>query len=181
MTIDNLSNGTDKSFDDPTNSTTVNNCNNNINSRQEEALRYHSYNFNVIPIPKPGEKIGHTWDEKEKKFVDEIADGKSAKGYGSWSPWQSEQQTLEDVRKLFKDKKECNIAILTGKVSRIIVFDIDGEEAEKHFDKLVESLGDIEIVNAIKNTMQTKSGSRQGKHIILRFNAEDFKNGRDQN
>jgi hypothetical protein len=147
----------------------------------EKALYYHSYGFNIIPIPKRGEKIGQTWDEKEKKFVDEIADGKSAKGYVSWSQWQSKQQTSEDITKLFHDKKDCNIAILTGKVSRIIAFDIDGEEAEKYFDKVVESLGDTETENAIKNTMQTKSGSGQGKHIILRFNPEDFQNGRDQN
>lgn len=89
------------------------------------------------------------------------------------------QQTPEDISKLFNDKKNCNIAILTGIISRIIVFDIDGDEAEKHFDTLVESLCDTEIENVIKNTMQTKSGSGQGKHVVLRFNPKDFQNGQE--
>jgi DNA polymerase, archaea type len=182
MTNYNLSHETDKSFDNSASSNTVNNCNNDddlSNQQEEEALHYHSCNFNVIPIPKPGEKIRKVWNEQQQTFVDEIADGKSAKGYGPWSQWQSKYQTPDDVIKLFKDKKDCNIAILTGKVSRIIAFDIDGEDAEKYFDRVVESLGDTEIENDVKNTMKTKSGSGQGKHIILGFNPEDFQNGQE--
>jgi DNA polymerase elongation subunit (family B) len=181
MTTNIFSEDTDKHFDNSASSAKVNNRNedNNISSRQEEALYYHSLNFNVIPIPKPGEKIAQVWSEEKQAFFDEIADGKSAKGYGSWNEWQSKQQTPEDVTKLFQDKKDCNITILTGIISRIIVFDIDSDEAEKHFDKLVESLGDTEIENVIKNTMQTKSGSGQGKHVVLRFNPKDFQNGQE--
>ena len=106
MTNDNLSHETDKSFDNSASSNTVNNSNDdNLSNQQEEALHYHYYNFNVIPIPKPGEKIREVWNEKEQTFVDEIADGKSAKGYNSWSLWQSKQQTPEDVIKLFQDKR----------------------------------------------------------------------------
>ena len=110
----------------------------NIN-RINEAVKYNSHEINIIPVPKPGEKIGQVWNEKEQTFSDEIADGKSAKGYGSWSLWQSKQQTSKDITKLFHDKKDCNIAILTGKVSRIIAFDIDGEEAQSYFNDIVKS------------------------------------------
>ena len=34
----------------------------------------------------------------------------------------------------------------------MIAFDIDDEETEKTFDKVVQGLGDIEIENVIKNT-----------------------------
>lgn len=87
MTNDNLSDKTDKSFDN-SNSNTVNRNNDNISSMQEEALYYHSLNFNVIPIPIPGEKIAQVWSEEKQAFFDEVADGKSAKGYGSWNEWQ---------------------------------------------------------------------------------------------
>ena len=46
-----------------------------------------------------------------------------------------------------------NIAIVTGKVSRIIAFDIDGEEVRACFYKAVESLGDEELETALKHTL----------------------------
>src|SRR3954454_21510837 len=101
----NLTEDNDKSFP----STSINNI--NFANTLEAALYYNSLGFNVIPIPKPNERIGLT-----------VADGKSAKGYGSWSQWISKKQTKEDVRKLFEDKRDCNIGIITGSISSIIVF-----------------------------------------------------------
>jgi bifunctional DNA primase/polymerase-like protein len=85
----------------------------------------------------------------------------------------NKRQTSEDITTLFKDKKDCNIAIITGRVSKIIAFDIDGKEAGVYFDQVIESL-DERIKNAIRNTMQTKTGSSEGKHIIIGFNPEEF-------
>jgi hypothetical protein len=44
---------------------------------------------------------------------------------------------LRDVERRFHGKKDCSIAILTGTVSGMIAFDIDGE-VQKHFDKMIE-------------------------------------------
>jgi hypothetical protein len=75
-----------------------------------------------------------------------------------------------DVIQLFQVKKDCNIAVLTGKVSTKFAFDIDGENAEKCFEEAVKSLDDQEIKDAIKNTMQTRTGSGCDKHVILGLN-----------
>jgi hypothetical protein len=45
-----------------------------------------------------------------------------------------------------------NVSFYDIKQNDMIAFDIDGEEAEKHFDKVVEGFGDTEIENVIKNT-----------------------------
>jgi Bifunctional DNA primase/polymerase, N-terminal len=150
--------------------------NNNFDS-EKEALYYKSQGFNVIPIPKPGEKIGQIYDEKLQKFVDEISDGKSAKGYGSWSELQHEGQTVENVIGSFQNKKNSNIAIITGNASKIVAFDNDGQEAERKFDEVVRNLDDVEIKSALNNTMQSKTGSGIGKHVIIGFNPEEFQNG----
>lgn len=142
-----------------------------------KALYYHSYyDINTVPIPKPGEKIGQVWDEEKQILLDIAADGKSAKGYNSWSYWRSKQQTADDVIGLFSDKPDCNIAALTGKVSKIIAFDIDGEAAQKYFDQIIGGIDDEEIKNCIYNTMQTKTGSGCGKHVVIAINPDEFQN-----
>jgi hypothetical protein len=102
------------------------------------------------------------------------ADGKSAAGYESWKELQKQRQELEDVVKRFEGKGDCNIAVLTGTALGVVAFDIDGEEAQEHFDKVVEKLSDIDVSTAIKNTMVTKTGSGHGKHIIFRVNTAEF-------
>ncbi|MDN5868778.1 MAG: bifunctional DNA primase/polymerase, partial [Candidatus Nitrosocosmicus sp.] len=138
----------------------------------EAALSYNSKGWNVIPIPKPGEIIRKTWDANLQKSVDIKADGKSAEGYGFWDPWKQNKQTKEDVIRLFKDRDNCNLALVTGKVSSIIAFDIDGKDAKDHFFSTIEKLNDPAIKDAIKNTMQTKTGSGNGIHIIIKYNTK---------
>ena len=150
------------------------NYNTNFDS-EKEALYYKSQGFNVTAIPKPGEKVGQIYDDNLQKFVDEIADGKSAKGCGSWSKLQHEGQTVENVTESFQNKSS-NIAIITGKASKIVAFDIDGDEAERKFDEVIKNLDDIQIKSALDKTMQSKTGSGHGKHIIIGFNPEEFQN-----
>lgn len=141
--------------------------------RLQDALNYHAEGYNVIPIPKPGQPatgISNNDAEASSKY----ADGKSAKGYGPWGELQSQLQTLEDVERRFQNKEDCNIAILTGTVLGILAFDIDGEEAQKHFDKMIETLGDSQIADAMRNTMQTRTGGSYGRHIILHVNPPEF-------
>ena len=141
--------------------------------RLQDALDYHSNSFNVIPIPKPGQVVAEVLSNDGQPSTIK-ADGKSAKGYGPWCVMQSQPQTLEDVERRFQDKEDCNIAILTGTVLGTIAFDIDGEEAQNHFDRMIEGLGDPQIADAIGNTMQTRTGGPYGRHIILRVNPLEF-------
>jgi hypothetical protein len=122
--------------------------------RLQDALGYHSNSFNVIPIPKPGQLVAEVLSNNGQPSTIK-ADGKSAKGYGPWCGLQSQPQTLEDVEQRFKGKEDCNIAILTGTALGTIAIDIDGKEAQKHFDKMIDSLGDPQISDAIRNTMQS--------------------------
>lgn len=82
----------------------------------------------------------------------------------------------QDITELFRDKPDCNIAVITGSVSNIIAFDIDGEEAGDYFEDITKGIDDIEIRTAIRATMKTKTGSGIGKHILLAFNVQEFQN-----
>jgi len=140
------------------------------------AIHYHyTYGFNVIPIPKPSDKSLQSSESGDSRKSDAIiSDGKSSSGYEPWKGLQVQKQQKEDVIRRFQDKPDCNIAVLTGTSLGVLAFDIDGEEAQTHFDEIVERLADNETLTAIKNTMQTKTGSGFGKHIIFRFDPAEF-------
>jgi len=113
-------------------------------------------------------------DNDSRKSYASITDGKSAAGYESWKQLQLQRQVMEDVVKRFEGKGDCNIAVLTGTALGVLAFDIDGDEAQEYFDKVVEKLADSEISTAIKNTMITKTGSGHGKHIVFRVDTIEF-------
>jgi hypothetical protein len=141
----------------------------------ETAIHYHNaYSFNVIPISKPGEKSTQHLEDGESNSQAIKADGKSAAGYESWKQLQVQRQEHEDVVRRFEDKGDCNIAVITGTALGVLAFDIDGNEAQEHFDKAVEKLADTDISTAIKNAMITKTGSDNGKHIIFRVDPTEF-------
>jgi hypothetical protein len=59
------------------------------------------------------------------------------------------------------------------KISRIIAFDIDGEEASARFNRAVESLNDEELKTALKYTLCIKTGSGN-TNIVIGFRQEEF-------
>ena len=121
----------------------------------EKARDYFSKEYNVIPIPPPGKPI-NVWEEETKKYTRKIADGKSAEGYGSWKHLINNRQSKEDFESRFKDKPDCNIAIISGKVSQAFSIDIDGDAGRKYFDDKIAEGGDEEIRSAIQNTLKIK-------------------------
>ena len=138
----------------------------------ENARNYFSAEYNVIPIPPPGESV-NVWEEETKEYTKKVADGKSAEGYGSWKHLINNRQSKEDFESRFKDKPNCNIAIISGKVSQAFSIDIDGEEGRKYFyDKIGES-DDEEIKNAIRNTLKIKTGGGNSQ-ILLGCNPNEF-------
>jgi hypothetical protein len=71
---------------------------------------------------------------------------------------------------------QCNVAIVTGRISRILTFDIDGDMAKEQFNRVVEGLDNDEghiIKTAIKNTMSIKTGGGN-INLIVGFNPDDF-------
>jgi hypothetical protein len=58
-------------------------------STLKTAIHYHStYNFNVIPIPKPCENKGQCLEDGDSRPEVAMANGKSAAGYESWKDLQ---------------------------------------------------------------------------------------------
>jgi Bifunctional DNA primase/polymerase, N-terminal len=75
------------------------------------ALRLRARGLNVIPVPRP-DGVLH--------------DGK--KPIVQWRDYQSQPQTEAEVRRLFDDGPS-NIAIITGRVSDVVVVDVDSKPA----------------------------------------------------
>lgn len=119
------------------------------NSIFEYATSYHNKGYSIIPL------IG------------------KRPGVSSWQKNQSSTATMEEVRSWFSETNDYNIGIITGKISKIICLDIDGNDAEKHFDNIIDLIDDKEIQNAINNTIQIRTGGGN-LHVVVGFNPQEF-------
>ncbi len=75
---------------------------------------------------------------------------------GPWSPYAQEPATLEQVARWFREKPHANVAIITGRVSGIVVADADGEEGVAELRR-----------RGLPKTPTARSGSG-GLHAYLR-------------
>jgi hypothetical protein len=92
----------------------------------------------------------------------------------SWEPYKTTFAPEGQLEVWFSNgHAENNIAIVTGKISRIIAFDIDGEEASICFDRAVESLDDEGLKTALKYTLCIKTGSGN-TNIVIGFRQEEY-------
>jgi hypothetical protein len=74
---------------------------------------------------------------------------------GSWEPYQRKLAPNEQIEVWFSNGHAANnIAIVTGRISHIVAFDIDGEEALGRFNRAVESLDDEGPKTVLKDTMR---------------------------
>ncbi len=101
----------------------------------QQALEYYKQGYSIIPLTP-----------------------KTKRAAIRWARYQKVRANKEQIQIWF-EKTVYDIAILTGKVSGIIEFDIDGEEATLHFHKAVEAIEDEAVRKNIKNTMKIKTGS----------------------
>jgi hypothetical protein len=120
----------------------------------DHALEYFRKDFSVIPIVPRGKKPAiQSWESNKTIRADET----------QIVQWFSNSQ--------------CNVAIVTGRISRILTFDIDGNVAKEQFNQIVEGLYNDDdgaiIKTAIKNTMSIKTGGGN-TNVIVGFNPEDF-------
>lgn len=78
----------------------------------EHAQRLHARGLNVIPVPRP----------------DACHDGKVPAL--PWRRWQTNRQTETDILAMFpRGGDDCNIAVITGAVSEVVVVDVDSPDA----------------------------------------------------
>jgi Bifunctional DNA primase/polymerase, N-terminal len=91
-----------------------------------------------------------------------------------WEPYQRTFPDYEQTEEWFSNgHAQNNIAIVTGKISRIIAFDVDGKEASACFNRAAESLDDEGLKTALKYTLCIKTGSGN-TNIVIGFRQEEF-------
>jgi len=85
------------------------------------ALSYLKLGFSVIPLKG-------SWYSKGTNIEDRLKDSK-APLLPSWKPYQFRQPSPSELNPWFRKWPKANIAIITGRVSGIVVVDFDSEEA----------------------------------------------------
>jgi hypothetical protein len=128
-----------------------------MNTSLEYAIEYYNKGFSVIPIIN-----------KDKKPAIQ-----------SWELNKATRANEKQIHQWFSNVGSTNnIAIVTGRISAIIAFDIDGFAAKEHFYRTVEGLDDDSLNSIIHNTTHVRTGSGN-TNIIVGFNPqqnEEIKN-----
>lgn len=125
------------------------------NNLLQQALEYAENGLSVIPInPNPEDT------QFKKPFV-------------SWKQFQSRIATKEEITQWWTKWENANIGIITGKVSKIAVVDIDGER-----DETTGEIIKIAPHEDIPETLKAESGSG-GIHFYYRYdkNEGEVRNG----
>jgi len=82
----------------------------------------------------------------------------------NWKEYQERLPTVEEVAKWFTENPLANIAIITGKVSNLVVFDLDSKEAEKYANEK----------GGFPTTVRVKTG--KGYHVYMKHPGIDIHN-----
>jgi Bifunctional DNA primase/polymerase, N-terminal len=91
----------------------------------------------------------------------------------SWEPFKTTYATNEQAEEWFSNGYAGNnIAIVTGKISRVFALDIDGEEGNACFNRAVESLDD-DVKTALKHSLCIRTGSGN-TNIVIGLRQEEF-------
>jgi P4 family phage/plasmid primase-like protien len=85
----------------------------------------------------------------------------------SWEAFQIRHATNEEIENWFDVNPNYNLAIVTGAISKVIGFDMDGPTAVKRIEEKIPKMSSS-LREALANTMKTRTGSG-GEHIILRI------------
>jgi archaellum biogenesis ATPase FlaH len=141
----------------------------------ETALAYLRKGISVIPLYSPEmikRRPPKSYTEGLQKRMEENARSESPlpeedirlnllieyskKPLVPWTEYQKRLPTEEEVNQWFTTNPEANIGIITGKVSNLVVFDLDSEEAERY----------AEEEGGFPETARVKTG--KGYHIYLK-------------
>ena len=114
-------------------------------SVKKAALEYLARGFSVIPV-KPDKKPYIKWEEFQKRHPDQ-----------------------KEVEEWFARWPGANVAIVTGKISKVDAIDCDSLEGE---DRLIETLGD-----ELQSFNPPQAKSPRGKHSYIQATGEGNKAG----
>lgn len=124
----------------------------------EIALSYHARGVNVVPIHQVRADGACTCGSK--------ACGKIAKHPRvSWTRYQSERVTEEEIQRWWTTWPEANIGLVTGQISGVVGIDIDGEQGLRSLEEIGLPVDDFPYGPA------ARSGSGHGAHHIMRYPA----------
>jgi hypothetical protein len=119
-------------------------------ANKDIALQYLSKGFSVIPLNSPRTIFGrHT----QKEFNDRCK-RPTIKG---WKEFQNRHPTPAEINDWWEQWPDANIAIVTGKISNLVVFDIDKQDATEY----AEEEGGFPIT--------VKAISGKGYHVYVQY------------
>jgi hypothetical protein len=90
-----------------------------------------------------------------------------------WEQLQHSLPTEEQVKAWFEGT-DRNIAVITGKVSRLLALDVDGEAGKLYAENVIDTRVRQDAREALAQTLWTKTGS--GYHILVRYSPQEFDN-----
>jgi hypothetical protein len=97
-----------------------------------------------------------------------------------WEEYQHVMANDEQLNQWFSiPSNHNNVGIITGAVSKILVIDIDGQEAQERFHKKIKEIQDKEILTTINRTMKIKTGSGN-INIVIGFNPKEFDKNKEE-
>lgn len=109
----------------------------------EEALQYERSGLSVIPI-----HYIKSNGECSCGSARCMSPGKHPRI--AWRAYQTKRMSAEVIRAYWNDCPSCNVGIVTGPVSGILVLDIDGEEGMEALEKAGMSFDSLPITPAVR-------------------------------
>ena len=125
-------------------------------NNKEIALAYLRQGLSVIPVTSP-KMISP--DTPEKEMIE-----KCKRPLISWKEYQTRLPTEVEVCQWFEQNPDANIGIVTGKISNLVVFDLDSTDAIEY----AESEG------GFPDTPKVKTG--KGHHVYMRHPGFEIRN-----
>jgi len=93
-------------------------------TNKQHALQYLKKGLSVIPLISPSMVSGN--------FTQKEINGRCKRALVKWEKFQEQVPTEDEVNTWWDKWPDANIGIVTGKVSNLIVFDIDKEDATEY-------------------------------------------------
>ena len=118
-------------------------------SQKEIALSYLNKGLAVIPVKSPAMIKSHM-DQKELIRQCKIP-------LIGWKEFQSRLPTEQEVAEWFDKWPDANIGIITGRISNLVVFDLDSESAVEY----------AENEGGFPDTVKVKTG--KGHHVYMQY------------
>src|SRR5215217_646940 len=93
--------------------------------------------------------------------------------YFRWESFQHILPTLEQLKSWFEGTYNNNIAIVTGAISRLLVFDIDESIGKTWAHDVIQNMVRQDTRDAISDTLLAETGG-EGLHILVRLDPVEF-------